>query len=562
MQAPSALASAPATRAEETATEPRHRAPATRSVPRVTFATALVLLALLVGIAHFALTISDYSKVFVHPEVYQFHLPQALRSGHALGLHDVVNALQFRELNESRPRWAAYLMQAIDLKLRLYLYRWLPVHPTFSPLVWLVQLVVAPFFLYGLLALLTRDRIAALAGLAVYVSAIGFLCGFTMASLPGKSLSNAFYILAFYFAARAVSRLRPDQALVESRGASMYLLIATLLVGLFFDELPLASFFLIPLTFWPHFLPLPSWTGRVRAFAANAAVFSLPVIAFLLLVVVVMPPIIWRAWGFEFDYLGATLLVNGNTRTGTSLVDGRYASLTPETVLENVTNLLGLSLVPRQLSPLVQSLYGEYPGGQVNNLPKILVLLGFVGLLAFVALRSRPPFARYFRGYLAGFALFFVFLTGLSIRHIPVVTGFYYGAGFAALFAILIGLAFAGLSQVVPRARPLAALAVVGIVGTQIVNFGPIDAGWAYQHTEIMARDYVQREFRPGLQRRFPLAPLRPLTADEVNGIWAAWKRDRMEAYIREHRLTTSALYEVMELRALDRLTRDAADDD
>lgn len=205
----------------------------------------------------------------------------------------------------------------------------------------------------------------------------------------------------------------------------------------------------------------------------------------------------------------------------------------------------------------MQSEYGEYPGGQVTNLPKILVLLGFVGLLAFVAVRSRPPFARYFRGYLVAFALFFLVLTGLSIRHIPVVTGFYYGAGFAALFALLIGLLFGGLSRIVPTARPFAALGVVAIVGTQIVNFAPIDAGWIYQHTEIMARDFVQREFRPGLQRRFPLAPLRPLTADEVNGIGSAWKRDRMEAYIRDHRLTTSALYEVMELRALDRLTRD-----
>ena len=111
-----------------------------------------------------------------------------------------------------------------------------------------------------------------------------------------------------------------------------------------------------------------------------------------------------------------------------------------------------------------------------------------------------------------------------------------------------------------PVARPFAALAVVAIVGTQIVNFAPINAGWIYQHTEIMARDFVTKQLRPGLQRRLPLAPLRPLTATEVNGVWSAWHRDRMEAYIREHRLTTSAVYEVMELRALDRLTRN--DDD
>ncbi len=241
--------------------------------------------------------------------------------------------------------------------------------------------------------------------------------------------------------------------------------------------MPIAGLFLIPLTFWPHFVPLSLRPGRIGAALANGAFFALPLVVFLLLVVVVMPPFIQTWFGFEFDYLSETLLINGTQRTGTSLVNGLFASLTPWTVLENVTNLFGLSLLPRQVSELTPSPFGQYPGGQVTNLPKIVVLLAFFGLAAFVAVRTRAPFARYARGYLVALALFFVFLTALSIRHIPTVTGYYYGAGFAALFAILIGLLVAGLSRLAPLARPLAALAVLGIVAVQIDNFEPINAG-------------------------------------------------------------------------------------
>src|SRR6188508_2075284 len=145
-------------RPAEPAVQPRQA----QSSRLATLTASLVIIALVTAVIHFVITVSDYSKVFVHPEVYQFHLPQALRGGYGFGFHDVVDSLQFRELNESRPRWGAYLLQAVDLKLRLRLYQWLPVHPTFSPLVWLIQLVVGPYFLYRLLALMTRDRIAAL----------------------------------------------------------------------------------------------------------------------------------------------------------------------------------------------------------------------------------------------------------------------------------------------------------------------------------------------------------------------------------------------------------------
>jgi hypothetical protein len=50
----------------------------------------------------------------------------------------------------------------------------------------------------------TGDRLAALAALAVYLSGTGFLSGFTMHFMPGKTLSNATLIVALYAVSDAV----------------------------------------------------------------------------------------------------------------------------------------------------------------------------------------------------------------------------------------------------------------------------------------------------------------------------------------------------------------------
>jgi hypothetical protein len=149
----------------------------------------------------------------------------------------------------------------------------------------------------------------------------------------------------------------------------------------------------------------------------------------------------------------------------------------------------------------------------------------------------------------------------LSIRHIPIATGFYYGASFASMFAILVGMLMAGISQVMPKARPWAALAVIAIVATQIVNYWPVNQGWLMLHNEEMARARVLG-MPSRFQKRFPLAPGRPLTTTEVNGIWSAWKRGRMVPYIREHRLAPSAAYLVFELRRIDELLNPESQED
>jgi hypothetical protein len=519
-------------------------------------ATALVLLALAAAIVHFCLIVADYRSLFVHPDNHQFILKESLKDGLAIGLHDLPNAFQLRAEGESRPRFLTYLFLSIDQKLRLWLYEWVPVHPTLAPVAWLVNLAAGTFCLYRLLLNVTGDRLAGLAGLAVYVSATGFLSGFTMHFMPGKTLSNTMLIVALYAASEAVKRLRPGQLLVEAPGWSKYLALAILLIGLFLDEMSITALFVLPLLFWSAFVPRWPWTpatSHLGAFVKNALFFSIPVLAFLVMVLVIMPPLTSYLFGFRFDYLGDTLLAGGHRRTAPSLGAAVLNGLDPEVLLGNLTTLFGLSLVPWFVSPLILTVNGTWPSGQVTNLPKIAALLLFFGVTIFVAAKSTGRFAVHLRGLLVALPIFIIFLSLLMVRHIPVVTGYYYGAIFASLFALLIGLLMAGVSRVAPSARAVAALAVLAIVGVQIVNYRALNDGWRITHDEGLTRDRMAKA-QAARDRRIPLATgQRDLTPDEVQAIWVAWKQQRLDRYLRDNGVSAAAVYEVVELQEIDR---------
>ena len=281
-----------------------------------------MLLALALSIVNFFLLIAEYRSLFVHPDNHQFILKEGLRDGLAIGWRDLPNAFQLRAEGESRPRFLTYLFLSVDQKLRLMLYDWMPVHPTVAPVAWAVNLVAGTYCLYRLLLNVTGDRLAGLAGVAVYLSSIGFLSGFTMHFMPGKTLSNTVLIVALCAASEAVKRLGPASSWwMRPVGASTWRW-PTILFGLFLDEMPITTLFVLPLFFWSAFVPRWPWTppmAKVGAFVKNGLFFAIPVLAFLVFVLVMMPPLTSYLWGFRFDYLGDTLLAGGHTRTAPSL---------------------------------------------------------------------------------------------------------------------------------------------------------------------------------------------------------------------------------------------------
>jgi hypothetical protein len=520
-------------------------------------ATVLVVLALAVAVVYFVLAISDYRNLFVHPDNHQHILKESLHDGIAIDWHELPNMLQSRQEGESRPRWLTYFLLSIDQKLRLMLYDWLPTHPTFAPVAWFFQLVVTSYYLYRLLLNVTGDRLAGLSGLALYWSATGFLSGFTMFFMPGKTLSNLILVLTLYAASEGAKRLRPGQLLVSAPGWSKYLAFLSLLVGLFLDEMPIAVFLILPLMFWGQFVPSLPWTRhlgqKVGAFLKNAAFFAGPVVVFLVVVVILAPPLIQWLWGYPLDYLGDTLLIHGNTRTAASLDAAVESGLDPRVIWGNISTLFGLSLAPWFTTPLIYTLNDQFPSGQTTNLPKLVTLAAFFGVAIFLAVKSTGPLAVHLRGLLVSLPLFFLFLSLLMVRHIPIVTGYYYGAIFASIFALLAAMLVTAASRVAPWSRPVASLAVLAIVGIQLTNYTQLNTGWRIVHDEQLTRDRMAKA-PLARDKRIPIAPeARDLSRGEVRAIWAAWKADRLDRYLRENPASAGAVYEVVELQELDR---------
>src|SRR4051812_31561105 len=237
-------------------------------------AILLIVTATVIAAGHFVMLLRDPTSVFVHPDYYRYILPEALKNGLGVGVSDVINSLQLRSPGEFRPRFLAYLIQAFDMKIRLGLYQTLVVHTTFAPIAWTLQLVVALAALYRLMVNLTGDRLATLAAVAVYGTAAGFLSGFTMALLQGKTLSNVVMIVALWLVSEAARHLKPGQLLVEAPCWVRLALPMVLFLGLFLDELPLYAFVLVPLVFFSLFVRWPPRFVDLRPTLVNGAYFS------------------------------------------------------------------------------------------------------------------------------------------------------------------------------------------------------------------------------------------------------------------------------------------------
>jgi len=503
-------------------------------------------IALLYASAHFVWLVTHYNRTFVHPDFYGHIVQETVLNG--LGLHwsDALYAIQIRSPGESRPRFLAYAIEAVDQKIRLFLYRFVVVPPTFLPIAWILQLVVAPWCLFELMKTLTESRGAALAAVVVYVTSVGFLSGFSMSLLQGKALSHVALLLVLYLMSRLHARAREGELFSEIPSPLRYAVLAVLLGGLFLDEMPWFAFPLSVVMFPSLFLPASRPRRSGGAMIRNGLVFVLPVVVFLFIVLVVVPPVTQRYFGLRFDYLGNVFARGTQAMGAKSPFEGPHAVFGAATVWENFTTLFGVSLVPWQVSPIVKSPYGDYPGTQVMNAAKIAVFVIVFGLLGLTALRTGVG-GRLLRRVIVVTVLFLVFLSLVSIRHIPVSTGYYYGSSFAAVFALLIGAWYASVEASGRAvASVIVAAMVLGIALVQTDNFAPINHGWMDTHHELVAR--------PRYRGKLPLAPPRDVTAAELHDIWRAWRGRWLDAYLAERTISVGAVYLVVELQTIDRV--------
>jgi hypothetical protein len=131
---------------------------------------------------------------------------------------------------------------------------------------------------------LLGDRAAAALAVLVYVTSTGFLSGFTMLFTPGKPLSGPLFVLVIWLMLRLDRSAQAGQLFHQAPRGVTYALLLALFLGLLLDEIPIFALVLPPLLFPERFVRRPVHSKHLAAAARAAAVYSMPIVAFLSLV--------------------------------------------------------------------------------------------------------------------------------------------------------------------------------------------------------------------------------------------------------------------------------------
>ncbi len=492
--------------------------------------------------------LSGYEYAVVDPQFYIANALGLVQEHSFLRWGDLIKVFyNFGDPDGDRPRFLMYLVSLLDFHLRYYLYDYILIPPALS-IAWLFQLVVGPYCLYGLMRNLTRDRQAAWLALAVYLSSVGFLSGFTLAWQAGKSLSNVLYIAALFLASALDRRAAPHKLLFSIPGARKYLLLALLFLGLFLDEMPLFAFPMLLLMFPRRFLP-SAWSAReLGAATVNVGILALPLAAFLLFCVVFVPMITEHFLHYRFDYIGAILNHDPNA--------GPFGIFSAGTLLLNFVALFGSALVPLATSHVFHLFAGTSLGAPSAELVTYLVVVPlFVLALAAVALcRNCLEPARRELTARAGItmAAFLFFFAAVQGRHNGWGYGYYYGSVFAVLFALMLGVWFAAIRRGRSGLRTAFAVATVFIVAMQIHNMAVAQSGVAEEDNALSVKmmGIAPRE----LGRPVAVDAALPVNRAVLEDLWAAWRQGRLEDRLRQAPIPAGAIYLVTELRYISHL--------
>src|SRR5262249_4683714 len=219
-------------------------------------------------------------------------------------------------------------------------------------------------------------------GVAIFLSSVGSLSGFTCFFMPGKNLTSTVFLATLLLASEVRKAAPPGRLLFLGGRAKAAALLAVLFLGLFLDEFTALAFGLIPIMFPELFWPPKR--GRWWDAAKNACVFLSPFALFLALVVWLVPVLTVRYLGYRFDFLGSVLSYSDVARPGPHMSPAKLA-------LENFLSLFGTSLVPDALSKLLPDASSTAANllKQENNGLKLAFFAVLFPVVIVRALRSR-----------------------------------------------------------------------------------------------------------------------------------------------------------------------------
>lgn len=490
------------------------------------FAVSLVLVVLL-----------DPNKSWVQSD-YAINLVRSMENGVSIQpLSDILNTIATSASLDQRARFLSYFLLALDQKLRLALNELFPVLPSLNPILWLLHGLMGPVLLFRFVAMTTESKAAAWVAAAIYISSPGFLYAFTMNWLPQKALINLGFIAVMYLAARIDKEIAPGALLFSGSGGMRRALLVTLLALFLTDEYGFFAPTLIVSLFWWRFFGSGSAVPRNPDVIKNLSVLALPIVAFLVLVLGIVPQLSRKMFGLPFKYHTA---LGGRVHQIAALDGGDWLAQVASAPVLNLVNLLGISMVPYDLVG-ISELFPQHFGVQVLGLAGVIAIAAFVFVLAASAREARrelpDAMSRHLLPVVACYFLLIGFISVLALSHEPrIINGFYYGAPIAVVFAILMGYTVRYANRSV---RVLAIILASWITLVQFLNFDRLNAIWS-----TGSDSYIAQFYGPYLPFR---APADGWSMHDIRGFASAAREGRVDAYLDTRALPPRLFYMMAE---------------
>jgi len=200
--------------------------------------------------------LQNYDNAFMHPEKTLTH-HWILENGPSFKLEDFKRGMNVRVLEWGAPRISrpfSNLFEVINAKFRIWLWHFVPPHPSLS-LSWPLMFILFPVLFYYTLRNMNCEKEVSLAGVCLALSAAGFLCPMMMTFHPGKAFVTFFAVLSLFLASRLHKRVnikmrcadagKEHYSNVKPFLASYFMLLVVVYLSFFWDETGLFVYVLI-----------------------------------------------------------------------------------------------------------------------------------------------------------------------------------------------------------------------------------------------------------------------------------------------------------------------------
>lgn len=495
------------------------------------FFTYILLLLVAIGAIFFVTRhLMDINNLMIHPHNLTEHM-ERLVTGTGFSLNDFITP--FQEYDH-RARFLTYFVLILDFHTRLFLYNYFPILPTLS-ITWIFTVLIGPCLLFLVCRNLKMPAYVSFSAVLVYITSTGVLSGLFMFFMPGKPLTNVVFLAIL----ECLTRSDLHHINMKKNYGRLYLW-CLILIGCFLDELFFVAVAVIPIIFiaiQSTFTKVSS--GLILSLRESIKMVMPPTIIFFLLILFVVPSITQYFYGYSLDYIGA---LKNTVKLGDPLPDYQFGL---SNIITLFYTLLGVSLVPYQISEFVVIEGSGVKTAQLATVMGFCLLSLWLVLIIFdLKLKNVQDRFRLVCFFLT-LLLSILLIGGIQGRHVPIVTGYYYGCIFPVFFTLLFASIAKPITDSISGLRPIFIVLLAGVItSVQINNFFEINRSFVTYHN-------VNRGF-PNVN--FNDIYMQPFTWLELNDIHSAWKSGLLNEYLSQHHISNGAWYLLKELKYIDQL--------